>query len=252
MMENKGRGTTLLGLGLVVGALGGFIVERRLAKPRWMPYLDVWQRALAEKWGELEAAMFAARVQVHYDELYAHRPRFAHRALRAHLEGNILPGLALYHTLLEEDDEQEAVLAEVESLFQVAFSGLPKLMPLLGRLPDPFVVFRRAAHWVLRRSFPPQGWEMEPVEDSDRCFAFNVHRCFYLEVLTAYGAPELTKLYCKMDDLAYNALPSSVTWERTRTLGRGDAYCNFRWCRPSLGLPGVPPASSKGEGTENR
>jgi hypothetical protein len=72
---------------------------------------------------------------------------------------------------------------------------------------------------------------MEPVEDNDRCFAYDVHRCFYLDVLTAYGAPELTALYCKMDDLMYEALPPTITWERAKTLGRGDDRCDFRWCR---------------------
>lgn len=200
-----------------------------------MPHLNVWQRVLAEKRGEVEAALLAARAQARYDELYARRPRFAHRALRSHLEQNILPGLALYQTLREEDDDQEAILAEMETLFEAAFARLRKLMPLLGRTLDPFAVFRKAAHWVLRFGFPPQGWEMEWVEDSDRCLAFNVRHCIYLDVLTAYGVPELTALYCKTDDWLSEALPSSITWERTKTLGRGDDRCDFRWCRATPG-----------------
>ncbi|MGA9349224.1 MAG: L-2-amino-thiazoline-4-carboxylic acid hydrolase [Anaerolineae bacterium] len=123
----------------------------------------------------------------------------------------------------------------METLFRAAFAGLRGLMPLLGRLPDPFALFRQAAHCVLRFGFPPQGWEMEWVEDSGQWLAFNVRRCFYLDVFTAYGAPELTALYCKIDDLMYEALPSSITWERTKTLGRGDDLCDFRWCRASTG-----------------
>ena len=230
-MENKGKGTILFGLGLVAGGLGGLVVGRRLAAPRQMPYLDVWQRALAEKRGTVEAAMLAARVQARYDALYAGRPRFTNRALRDHLEKNILPFLALYQTLCEESDDQKIVLAEVESLFSMAFARQRRLVLLLARLPDPFAVFRKAAHWVLQWSYPPEGWDMETVEDSDRCFAFNVHRCFYLDVLTAYGAPELTPLCCKMDDLVYEVLPPSITWERTKTLGRGDDCCDFRWRR---------------------
>ena len=72
---------------------------------------------------------------------------------------------------------------------------------------------------------------MEMVADDNHCFAFNVFRCFYLDVLTAYGAPELTPLYCKLDDLTYEMLPPSITWERTGALGRGDDCCDFRWCR---------------------
>ena len=240
---DRGRGTLLFGLGLTAGALGGLVAGRRLAAPRRMPYLGVWQRALAEKQGRVEAAMLTARVQARYDDLYADRPRFTHRALRSHLECNILPCLALYQALCKGSDDREAVLAEVESLFSAAFARQRRLVLLLARLPDPFAVFRKAARWALRWSYPPEGWEIEPVEDSDRCFAFNVHRCFYLDVLTAYGAPELTSLCCQMDDLVYEALPPSITWERTKTLGRGDDCCDFRWCRatPERTMAGTSP-----------
>lgn len=227
----KGRSSDKFWLGLAAGALGGLIVGRRLASPGRMPYLSTWQSMLAQKRGQIEAAILAARAQARYDDLYARRPHFSHRALRLHLERNILPGLALYQTLREENDDQDAVLAEVETLFGAVFGQLRKLMPLLGRLSDPFDGFRKVAHWVIRLGFPPEGWEMEPVEDSDRCFAYDVHRCFYLDVLTAYGAPELTTLYCKMDDLMYEALPPTITWKRTKTLGRGDDRCDFRWCQ---------------------
>lgn len=58
-----------------------------------------------------------------------------------------------------------------------------------------------------------------------------MHSCFYLNVLTAYGAPELTPVYCQMDDLLYGALSPSVRWRRTKTLGRGDDCCDFCWSR---------------------
>jgi hypothetical protein len=218
---------------IVIGlaALGGLLLARTLAAPRRMPYLDAWQRVLAEKRGEPEAAMLAVRLQTRYHDLYSNRPHFPQRALRAHLERNILPGLALYQTLRQQNDDQDAALAEVEALFEAVFGQLRRPMALLARLPDPFAAFRKGAQWVIRLGFPPEGWEIEPVEDSDRCFAYDVRRCFYLDVLTAYGAPELTALYCKMDDVMYQALPPSITWERTKTLGRGDDCCDFRWCR---------------------
>jgi hypothetical protein len=50
-------------------------------------------------------------------------------------------------------------------------------------------------------------------------------------MFTAYGAPELTPLYCQGDDSLFEGLPASITWERTKTLGRVDDCCDFRWCR---------------------
>jgi hypothetical protein len=77
---------------------------------------------------------------------------------------------------------------------------------------------------------------MELLEDSEECLAFSNHHCIYLDVLSAYGAPELTALYCKLDDLMFQALPPTIVWRHSRTLARGDDECEFRWCRVSGGI----------------
>jgi hypothetical protein len=230
----SGRRRGRFGLGLAVGALAAFIVARRLSAPRRMPQAALWQRVLAEKRGEAEAARLLARAQTRYDQLYAERPRLANRALRFHLERSILPGVALYQTLLEESDDRDAVVSEMESLVAPSLAGLRWLLPLLGRLPDPFAVFRRIVPAVVWFGFPPEGWGVEPVEDSEDCIAFDIRRCIYLDTLTSCGAPELTPVYCAGDDTLFAALPPSITWERTMTLGRGDDHCDFRWCRGTL------------------
>jgi hypothetical protein len=190
--------------------------------------LGAWRRSLAETRGKAEAARLAARVQTRFEELYAGRPRFVQRALRDHLENNILPGLALYQTLRDEL-EQEAALAEVDRLFGDSFEQVARLMPYLGYVPNLFDVLRQFGRWSLQNNFPSQGWELEWVEDNEQTFAFDMHSCFYLSVLTAYDAPELTPAYCRMDDLMYEALPPAVRWARTKTLGRGDDCCDFCW-----------------------
>ena len=216
-------------LGLAAGGLLGFAVGRRSATPQPIPHLEIWQQALADQRGEFEAAILAGRVQARYDELYASRPRFPQRILRFHLDMLILPGLALYQTLLEESDDAEAVLAEMEWIFEATFSRFFRFMLLVDRAPRSFALFRRTARTTLRHVFPPEGWERETIEDSDRAFAFDMHSCFYLNVLTAYGAPELTPLYCRMDELLYEKLPPVINWQRTKTLGRGGDCCDFRW-----------------------
>ena len=219
--------------GLTAGAIGGLLVGRRLAaRPRRMPYLDVGQQVLAEKRGPVQATLLAARVQARYDELYAHRLRFHQPALRQHYEEGILPSLALYQTLREESDDQEAALAEIDRILAalVERSGRRQLVQILGRLPDPFAVLRIVNRWAMKHRYPPEGWRFEWVEDSDQCIAYDAHECFYWNVLTAYGAPELTAHLCAIDDLLYGDLPG-IAWERTKTLGRGDDRCDFRFRR---------------------
>ena len=186
----KGRTAALAAM-----ALAGLIVARRLSAPRRMPYRTLFQRALAERRGEEEAALLAARAQSRYDELYAQRPQPANRALRFHLERGILPGLALYQTLLEESDDRQAVLAEMEHLLASALASGRRLMSVVSRLPDPFAALRWAEPRLLRFGLPAEGWQIEPVDDSEGCIGFDVRRCFYLDTLHAYGAPELTRAF---------------------------------------------------------
>ena len=216
-------------LGLAAGGSVGLAIGRRSATLKPMPHLRIWQQALADQRGEWKAAFLAGRVQARYDKLYASRPRFPKRILRLHLDMLILPGLALYQTLLEENDDAEAVLSEMEAIFETCFSPFFRFMLFTDRAPRSFALFRRTARTTLKYVFPPEGWQTETVEDSDRSFAFNMVSCFYLDVLTAYGAPELTPVYCRMDEFLYEKLPPTILWQRTRTLGRGGDCCDFRW-----------------------
>lgn len=87
------------------------------------------------------------------------------------------------------------------------------------------------AHRVLYRRFPPQRWQIEWVDVSSRQVAFNIESCFCPNTLRAYGAPELTKVYCDLDDMIYDGVSPYVEWKGTKTLGRGDKVCDFRFKR---------------------
>ena len=235
MPRNKNRtsnGNNSFWVGLVAGLVGGALLARYRETSKRMPNSKVFQRELANKRGEIEATLLMARVEKRYWELFAERPRFDSPALAGHIEGNILPGLALYQILREGDMEKDEAYKQVDALMEAAFSPRARqLIGLLERLPDPFSVFRWSARQVMRWMFPPEGWQVEWVEDSDQVIAFNLHSCFYLDVLRAYGAEELTPIYCRMDDLMYEPALSFLSWERTKTQGRGDDCCDFRWSR---------------------
>lgn len=218
-----------LATGLTVGVLLGRFAGRSFR--RVMPHLATFRRALGPRHGEVAAAVLAARIQARYDDLYAARPRFAHPALRVHLVYQILPGLALYQILRENEEKQHAAPGTALKEAGEALDRMDLLawwLPLLRHQPFAFQIFRRIGKLSLAL-FPKQGWEYQMIEDSPQRLAFNFSRCFYLDVLTAYGAPELTALYCHIDDVAYASLPPRITWERTTTLARGGPYCDFCW-----------------------
>lgn len=227
----KKSGFRIFTMGLVAGAVGGALLGRKLTQGKRMPYLALWQKELEADFGEVKAATMAARIQSHYDELFSSRPRITKQALRWHLELNILPGLALYKVLREEKEDKDAALETFEALVKKSVVPLREVVATLNRIKDPFGGFRQAARWVMRLAFPSEGWTTEPVEDSESCLAFNIKKCFYLDMFNFYKAPELTATYCNMDDYMYETLPESISWQRKGTMGRGNDCCDFRWCR---------------------
>lgn len=216
-------------LGIAAGTLAGIAAGRSLTQPKRAPGLKIWQRTWTRDIGKAEAAGRAERVQGRYQALYDQRPPYDSRALRFHLENMILPGLALYQILLAEYDDRRSALIEVERLFCEQYGRYRPLMASVGRLPASFTLFRPATRGLMRIGFPPAGWEIEWQEDSDQSLAYDVKRCFYVDLLNDYGAPELTPLFCKMDDLVFAGLEPAIGWERSQTIGRQDEICDFRW-----------------------
>ncbi|MBN1661787.1 MAG: L-2-amino-thiazoline-4-carboxylic acid hydrolase [Anaerolineae bacterium] len=198
---------------------------------REMPYRDIWFRELAGLLGALPAHNLMERVEAQYAALYEARAHYGHPALRAHLEDNILPGLALYRALRQDGHHEQAALKTVERMFAASMGPRRRQLARLGRLPFFFGLLRIVTRWIMAHSYPAAGWEVSWPREGHDVVAFDMHSCFYLTVLTEYGAPELAPVYCRLDDLLYDDLWPGVRWQRTGTLGRGDDCCDFRFYR---------------------
>ena len=233
MRTNRG---VYLCMGLAAGVFIGTLLQRRQSQSRQPDVLRIWQTALAEEHGEIEAAMLIARVRSQYEGLYASRPHFANPVLRTHLEQAILPGLALYTVLRQRNRNAESAGDEVDRVFTAWMESTDRYqeLKLLQRLPQDaaFKLVRVLNRLILKVKYPAggAGWGVRWVEDSPARVAYDMTECFYHKVLTAYGAPELTAHFCKVDDLLYSNLPG-IKWERTKTLARGDDCCNFGFSR---------------------
>ncbi|MBI3738879.1 MAG: L-2-amino-thiazoline-4-carboxylic acid hydrolase [Chloroflexi bacterium] len=192
-------------------------------------YFAVWRGEIAKERGEALAIEVMANVQTRFESLYADRPRFPHPSLQMHLGDNILPVLALYQALREQIQDKQMALKSTEHLYHSAWEQRQKQFQWVGRFPFIFQFIRLRVRQIMNRDFPPEGWGIEWAEVSSRTVAFNVHRCFYLDMLTSYGAPELTSIFCGIDDFMYENFSPHTRWGRTKTLGRGDNCCDFRF-----------------------
>jgi len=196
---------------------------------RQIPNKRAWKKGLAELFDDQKANRIISRAQSIYLEYCGSCAREAGRANRNALMARILPALSLYHVLLAEGMDQEEALSHLDCLFRrVFFTKRMQGIRVLNHLPNPFTIVRPLMKWMIKDDYLPGSQEI--VEDNVDCLAVKVYHCFIFDALTTYGAKELTPLFCNTDDWLAAELPS-INWERTKTLGRGGDYCDFRWSR---------------------
>ena len=197
-----------------------------------LPDRQVWTRELVSRGRNSETSnRITCDAERRYDDFLSSRPRLMDDAMRMHLEQTMLPALALYQALRTAGSDEEAALGDVEYLLQCTLAGRRRLMAFLGRLPFFFFLLRVLTRSFTTRSFPPAGWETEWVEVSADLVAFNMHRCFCVDTMREYGAPELTPVFCRLDHFMYDDISPHVRFERTATLATGGDCCDFRFRR---------------------
>jgi hypothetical protein len=194
-----------------------------------MPYASKWLQILTEIYGLSRSKKLILKAQAHYEMFHIHYSGRSYSNHRVILNTRILPGLSIYTALCDENDNQDKVLDEVESLFKrTFFTNRLQGIQLLNYLPNPFLIIKPVLKLMTAKEYSPGSQEI--IIDDPDCFAFNVYRCFIFDVLTSHNAQKLTLIYCKTDDWLAQALPK-ISWQRTKTLGSGNDCCDFRWCR---------------------
>ena len=58
---------------------------------------------------------------------------------------------------------------------------------------------------------------------------YHVLRCPYVQFCQAYGCPEIITVFCDSDDISFGNIHPRLIWGRTKTIGRGDPYCDFKY-----------------------
>jgi hypothetical protein len=166
------------------------------------------------------------QVYARYRDLYSNHDLPNNPILQRHLIEGILPGLAFYQILRESGKSQESALAIVDQTFEKLFSDKLAKMKKLGSLPFIYPFLRLYIKPAMRQ-YPPEGWKIDWIQNDNKAIRFNMKSCFYYDTLSKYGAPELTASFCEVDDFIYGNMSPNVKWQRSKTIGRGETYCDF-------------------------
>ena len=146
-----------------------------------------------------------------------------------HLEETILPMLAVYQALLQED-RKNALLNIEKIMMQISAIG-GKIIRTLLYIPGMSLFFMwympRVAFSLFGESC---GFEQEMVQCNNRRIKFNIYQCPYHKYSVYLGCPELTYIFCKSDNAVYGNL-NKIDFCRTQTLGMGGSVCDFEFVR---------------------
>ncbi|PKO13372.1 MAG: hypothetical protein CVU39_19405 [Chloroflexi bacterium HGW-Chloroflexi-10] len=166
------------------------------------------------------------KIIARYQDLFSSQDLPSNPKLRWHLVEGILPGLAFYQVLRESGKSQESALAIIDQAFMVLFSDNFAKMKKLGRLSFIYPFLRIYVKPAMRQ-YPPDGWKIDWLQIDNKAIHFDMKSCYYFDTFSKYGAPELTDSFCRVDDLTYENMSPHIKWQRSKTIARGDGYCNF-------------------------
>ena len=151
----------------------------------------------------------------------------ASKALRRHLESQILPGIAAYETLQTVMPKDEA-LRTVHGYVEQRAEKLKKIFLRLMRIPGLYRTIPAFAAKATRRTFgAAAGFAATELQTGKTVWRINMTKCPYHDACVRSGCPELCPCFCDSDDITYAGLHPRLRWQRTKTLGRGGDCCDF-------------------------
>ena len=179
------------------------------------------------------------QVKSRYRELFTHYDFPNNSILQRHLIDGILPGLALYQIFRESGESQVDAIAAIDRTFEKLFSDKRTSMKKFGGIPFFYGILRLYIKPAMLQ-YPADGWKIDWLQNDRNAIRFNMTCCFYFDTLSRYGAPELTLSFCKVDDFIFGEMSPQVSWQRLKTIGKGDHICDFCFVHQKKGRNNEP------------
>ncbi len=151
------------------------------------------------------------------------------KEMHPHTHAKIYPCIAVLDAQIQNGISREKALE-----FMFAFiKHRSETMALMIKkfLKVPFVYKKMPVFFInmTKKNFgKKQNFDAVFHEISNKEMRFDMTKCPYSEICTAYGYPEITKAFCRGDDIVYGNMHSKLVWGRTKTIGDGDSVCNFK------------------------
>lgn len=150
------------------------------------------------------------------------------RQITMHTVEKIFPCIAFYHAVNECTGQKEKAYSIINEFFtrQCEITA-HKLQKLCG-FPFVYKLVPRVMAGIIHRNFGVKsGFAMIDHSVKGKVCHIDMVKCPYFSTCSAHGCPELTTVFCNGDDISYGNMHQRLSWERKKTLGRGNDCCDF-------------------------
>lgn len=190
-------------------------------------YLRHMAPRLKERYGAEKAQDILKKAQKRYEVLLAENKDDS-PAYSGQKRERVYPSIALFHALADAGMEREEAAAFVTGYYRrLAECAAPVIRTVL-KIPGLYrLVPKLFFDTALKHCVPQAGFLTENRILSKTEMRFDMVKCPYQDCCVRYGCPELVKGFCDTDDICYGNMHRRLFWGRTKTLGHGDALCDF-------------------------
>ncbi len=151
------------------------------------------------------------------------------KAMHSHTHVKIYPCIAVLDAQVKQGiSRDEALNFNFKFIEWRSHRGakiVAKLMKIPGAYKKVPVMFGNMTKkkFGIRQNFAATFHEISSQE-----MRFDMTKCPYAELCSKYGYPEITKAFCRGDDIVYGNMHPKLIWGRTKTIGDGDDCCDFK------------------------
>ena len=153
---------------------------------------------------------------------YADRKNYGHLC-------NLITSLAMVMVLEENGKERrEAEKIVARAMYRFLTPQIRSMKKLAGH--KWFVRFLKITMPVKFKATLGYGWKVEFPKCTGDTFSMTTHRCIYHQLFSKYGMPEMTAVFCKVDDILYSDLPCAK-FTYTERIGTGGKVCDYSFIK---------------------
>lgn len=144
-----------------------------------------------------------------------------------HLNGTILPRIAMYQAMTENMAEEEAV-SFIDQTVERSCMKIGKLLDKITSLPGMANVFLYLFRKMTLKIFGENnGFKQVVYEEGKETLRFDITECPYHKYSRENQSTKIAHTFCDSDLYCYGHL-TKIKFERTETIGRGGTRCDFR------------------------